>query len=198
MLSKCIGIICALILVVSAFGQTTTATATSTASTATTATTAAASAALPSTWIVGTGVERNTYGNTPTWLPFVHIMGCWTAFCEISTVEMGSTIANVRQDFGYQMKRSADGTSMLIAIAGGSLTITQPQSQTLTASLMPSAVTLGGLGGGFAARVDPGTIPWFKKIKGKGVSIWGELREASVTSVGVKPQLAAALNYRWK
>jgi hypothetical protein len=192
-------IIVALALAFGAFGQTST-TSTTTSTTGATATTSAAAAALPSSWIIGTGVERNTYGITPAWVPFVHIAGCWTGFCEISTIEMpsGAAAATVRQDFGYKMKSTTDHSAMLIAIAGGSLTVTNPSSATLTASLIPSAVTLGGIGGGFAAYADPGLIKWFKVIKGKGVSVWMEFREASVSSVGVKPQFAWAVNYRWK
>ena len=166
---------------------------------------AATASALPTSWIVGTGVEYNTYGITPAWVPFIHVMGCWTGWCEISTLEMpsGAEGATLRQDVGYKLQSSADGSSMLIAIVGGSITTqtnttVTPATPTVTSSLLQSSVLLGGLGGGFAARVDPGIIPWFKAIKGKGISVWGEFREASVTSVGVKPQFAAALNYRWK
>jgi hypothetical protein len=108
-------------------------------------------------------------------------------------MEFGATSATVRQDLGYKMKTAADGSAMLIAIAGGSLT-------TITAanSVIPTSINLGGVGGGFAVKVDPGLLPFLKTIKGKGVSVLGEVRIAAVSSQGVQPQIAFSLNYRFK
>jgi hypothetical protein len=41
-------------------------------------------------------------------------------------------------------------------------------------------------------------LPFLKAIKGKGVSVLGELRIAAVSSQGVQPQIAFSLNYRFK
>lgn len=150
-----------------------------------------AATAAPSAWIIGIGLEVNTYGNLPVYQPAVMVAGCWTGFCEISTLEMGSGAATVRQDVGYKLKSSADGSTMLIAIAGGSLT-----TATAGSTLIPTSVTLGGLGGGFAFRWDPGSV--IKSLKGKGIGLLAEAREASVTSIGVKPQFAGWLTYRFK
>jgi len=108
-------------------------------------------------------------------------------------MEFGATSATVRQDVGYKMKTSADGSAMLIAIAGGSLT-------TITAanSVIPTSINLGGVGGGVAVKVDPGLLPFLKTIKGKGVSVLSEVRIAAVSSQGVQPQIAFSLNYRFK
>ena len=170
---KRIGIILvALVCALNAFGQTTgTTTGASTPTTGSTATNAASTAAAPSSWFIGSGVELNPYSTTygtPAYEPFVHVGGCWTSFCEITTMEFGATSATVRQDVGYKMKTSADGSAMLIAIAGGSLT-------TITAanSVIPTSINLGGVGGGFAVKVDPGLLPVLKTIKGKGVACWG-------------------------
>ena len=109
------------------FAQTTTAPA----NTGSTAASGAATAATPSSWFVGTGIEFNPYysspafASMPAYLPAVHIGGCWTTFCEISTLEFSPSAATVRQDVGYKMKASADGSAMLIAIAGGALTTRQ-------------------------------------------------------------------------
>jgi len=172
-----------------AFGQTTTTT-TPPSTTATTATSTAVAATTPVAWIVGTGVERNTYGNTPNWLPFVNVGACWAAFCEMSTLEMGSGSASVRQDIGYKMKCSADGGTCLIAIVGGGLTTT-----TTTGSVLPSTVNLGNVGGGFLVRSDLGAF--IKPLQGKGLTAHLEAREATVTSLGVKPQFAVGLEYRF-
>jgi len=188
-----ISLVCAL----AAFGQTTsTTTGASTPTTGSTATDLPATAAAPSSWFVGSGVGLNPYSKiygTPAYEPFVHVGGCWTSFCEITTMEFGATSATVRQDLGYKMKTSADGSAMLIAIAGGSLT-------TITAanSVIPTSINLGGVGGGFAVKVDPGLLPFLKTIKGKGVSVLGEVRIAAVSSQGVQPQIAFSLNYRFK
>ena len=190
-------ILIALVCALAAFGQTTGTTAgASTPTTGSTATNVAATAAAPSSWFVGSGVELNPYSktySTPAYEPFVHVGGCWTSFCEITTMEFGATSATVRQDLGYKMKTSADGSAMLIAIAGGSLT-------TITAanSVIPTSINLGGVGGGFAVKVDPGLLPFLKTIKGKGVSVLGEVRIAAVSSQGVQPQIAFSLNYRFK
>jgi len=194
---KRIGIILiALVCALCAFGQTTSTTGGATSTTGSTATGAAATAAAPSSWFIGSGVEINPYSTTygtPEYEPFVHVGGCWTSFCEITTMEFGATSATVRQDLGYKMKASADGSAMLIAIAGGSLTTT-----TAANSVIPTTINLGGVGGGFAVKVDPGVIPFLKAIKGKGVSVLGEVRIAAVSSQGVQPQLAFSLNYRFK
>jgi hypothetical protein len=188
----CIGLI-AFVCVWTAFGQTTT---TGGATTGGTAVNGAATVATPSTWFVGSGIELNPYSkvySTPAYEPFVHVGGCWTSLCEITTMEFGATSATVRQDMGYKMKASADGSSMLIAIAGGSLTTT-----TAANSVIPASINLGGVGGGFAVKVDPGMLPLLKTIKGKGVSVLGEVRIAAVSSQGVQPQIAFSLNYRFK
>jgi hypothetical protein len=46
--------------------------------------------------------------------------------------------------------------------------------------------------------VDLSVIPFLKSIKGKGVSVPGEVRIAALSSQGVQPQLAFPLNYRFK
>jgi hypothetical protein len=65
-------------------------------------------------------------------------------------------------------------------------------------SVIPTSINLGGVGGGFAVKVDPGLLPFLKSIKGKGVSLLGEVRIAAVSSQGVQPQIAFSLNYRFK
>ena len=181
------------------FAQTTTTTTTAPANTGTTAASGAATAATPSSWFVGTGIEFNPYSSSPAfasmpaYLPAVHIGGCWTTFCEISTLEFSPSAATVRQDVGYKMKASADGSAMLIAIAGGALTTT-----TATNSIVPTTITLGSVGGGFAVKVDPGLLPFLKAIKGKGVSVLGEVRIAEVSSAGVAPQASLWIDYRFK
>jgi len=50
----------------------------------------------------------------------------------------------------------------------------------------------------FSVKVDPGLLPFLKTIKGKGVSVLGEVRIAAVSSQGVQPQIAFSLNYRFK
>lgn len=156
-------------------------------------------AAAPSVWFVGTGVEYNPYYSSPAFpntaaiLPAVHVGGCWTSFCEISTLEFSGTTATVRQDLGYKMKSNADNSAMLIAIVGGGLTTT-----TATNSVVPQSVTLGSLGAGFAVKMDVGAIPPLKALKGKGVSLLGEMRIAQVSSLGVAPQLSLWIDYRFK
>jgi len=195
-------IILALVCVLCAFGQTTTTGTTpspapaSDTTTGSTAANAATTAAAPSSWFVGSGIEVNTYSSnyaTPAYEPFVHVGGCWTSFCEITTMEFGAMSATVRQDVGYKMKASADGSAMLIAIAGGQLTTT-----TAANTVLPTSINLGGVGGGFAIKVDPGVLPFLKSIKGKGVSLLAEVRINAVSSQGVQPQLAFSLNYRFK
>lgn len=160
---------------------------------------AVAQTTAPNIWFVGTGVEYNPYYNSPTYpntaayLPAVHVGGCWTSFCEISTLEFASGTATVRQDVGYKMKSSADGSVMLIAIAGGGLTTT-----TAANTVIPTTITLGSIGGGFAVKVDPGVLPFLKSIKGKGVSVLGEVRAAEVSSLGVAPQVSLWIDYRFK
>jgi hypothetical protein len=169
---------------------------TATGATSTTATGAATAAAAPSSWFVGSGVEFNPYSSTfatPAYEPFVHVGACWTSFCEITTMEFGASSATVRQDVGYKLKASSDGSSMLIAVAGGSLTTT-----TVANTPIPTSINLGGVGGGFSVKFDPGLVPFLKAIKGKGVSILGEVRVNAISSQGVQPQLAVALNYRFR
>jgi hypothetical protein len=187
------------------FAQTATTTATTVTTpatptnTATTTTSAAATASAPSSWFVGTGMEFNPYysspafASMPAYLPAVHIGGCWTSFCEISTLEFSPSAATVRQDVGYKMKSAADGSVMLIAIAGGAVTTT-----TATNTVIPTTITLGSVGGGFAVKVDPGVIPFLKSIKGKGVSVLAEVRIAEVSSAGVAPQASLWIDYRFK
>jgi len=202
--------LCLLCLAAVALAQTTTpaassGTTTTTASSTTASSTVAAATAAttPSQWFVGTGIEYNPYYNSPLFaqvspiLPAVHLGGCWTTFCEISTLEFQNTTATVRQDFGYKMRSTADGSAMLIAIAGGALTTTT----VATNSVLPSSLTLGSVGGGFAVKVDPGIIPFLKAIKGKGLSFLGEVRIAQQTaqsSNAVAPQFSFWVDYRFK
>jgi hypothetical protein len=74
----------------------------------------------------------------------------------------------------------------------------KPDDDHAANSVIPTSINLGGVGGGFAVKVDPGLLPFLKSIKGKGVSVLGEVRIAAVSSQGVQPQIAFSLNYRFK
>lgn len=152
---------------------------------------AAPPAAMPTSWGIGVGAEITSYSSPLTLIPTVSVMGCWTGLCEITTIENGSTIATLRQEIGYKVKQSADGSSMLIVLAGGGLTGT-----TSAGGLLPSSVTLGAVGGGVALVYDLGAL--IKPLKGQGVRVKLSMREAAVTSLGVKPQYQAELVYRFK
>jgi hypothetical protein len=147
-------------------------------------------AATPTGWFVGTGVEANTYSSTygtALYEPFVHVGACFASgMCEISTVEFGASNATVRQDVAYTLVNNS--AVSILALAGGQLTTT-----TVTNSVLPTSINLGGVGGGFALAVDPGSF--LKALKGKGVTMQAELRVSNVSSQGVQPQLAFSLNY---
>lgn len=147
-------------------------------------------AATPTGWTVGTGVEANVYSSTygtALYEPFVHVGACFAnGMCEISTVEFGATNATVRQDVAYTLVNNA--AVSILALAGGQLTTT-----TVTNSILPTSINLGGVGGGFALAVDPGLF--IKALQGKGVTMQAELRVSNVSSQGVQPQLAFSVNY---
>jgi hypothetical protein len=152
---------------------------------------AATTASAATSWGISIGAEMTAYNTPRAIIPTIGVMGCGDKWCEITTLENGSTIATIRQEIAYRAKCSSDGYSCMLILAGGGLSAI-PSSVGLT----PSSVTLGSLGGGFALVYDLGGI--FKRLKGAGVKAKFSVREASVTSVGVKPQYQFELAYRFK
>lgn len=148
-------------------------------------------AAAVTTWGLSVGAEMTTYNTPLAVIPTIGVMACGKGWCEITTLENGSTIATIRQEIAYKAKCSTDGNSCMLILAGGGLTAV-PSSSGLT----PSSVTLGTLGGGVAMLYDLGGI--IKPLKGAGVKAKFSVREASVTSLGVKPQYQFELVYRFK
>ena len=175
------------LLPLAAHAQTATALPTTTNPLVNVATTAAA----VTSWGISIGAEMTAYNTPRTVIPTIGIMGCGSTWCEITTLENGSTIATIRQEIAYRAKCSSNGLSCMLILAGGGLSAV-PSSVGLT----PSSVTLGSLGGGVALVYDLGGI--FKRLKGTGVKAKLSVREASVTSLGVKPQYQFELAYRFK